>query len=156
MAIIDPRLGDTEDDRSSTKRHSMLSLAGNLLAEVSLPKLIVACILLIVLPGLMLGAAPLIASIWIMGVSAKLSAVLSGIWPVLLLSGFAIVGWFGGRPLFRLAESSFWSLNALVRSARLRAHARNLSPPCRGPSPGRSQQGDGASLRAAWRPRPDW
>ena len=32
----------------------MLSLAGNLLAEVSLPKLLVACTLLIVLPGLML------------------------------------------------------------------------------------------------------
>ncbi|MEA1833076.1 metallophosphoesterase [Methylobacterium durans] len=114
MTIIDPRLGDIEDDRSGTKKRSMLSLAGNLLAEVSLPKLIAACILLIVLPGLMLGAAPLIASIWIVSVSAKLSALLSGIWPILLLSGFAVVGWFGGRPLFRVAESSFWSLNALV------------------------------------------
>lgn len=92
----------------------MLSLAGNLLAEVSLPKLLVACTLLIVLPGLMLGAAPLILSIWILGVSAKLSALLSGVGPILLLSGFAAVGWFGGRPLFRLAEGSFWSLNALV------------------------------------------
>ena len=32
MPIINPRLGDVEDDRSSTKRRSMLSLAGNLLA----------------------------------------------------------------------------------------------------------------------------
>ena len=37
--VIDPRDGDVEDDASSTKRHSLLSLAGNLLAEISLPKL---------------------------------------------------------------------------------------------------------------------
>jgi 3',5'-cyclic AMP phosphodiesterase CpdA len=149
VAIIDPRLGDTEDDRSSTKRHSMLSLAGNLLAEVSLPKLIVACILLIVLPGLMLGAAPLIASIWIMGVSAKLSAVLSGIWPVLLLSGFAIVGWFGGRPLFRLAESSFWSLNALVVQPGYALTRETFRHLVEGLLPAGASRATVASLRAA-------
>ena len=40
--IVDPRLGDIEDDASSTKRRSMLSLAGSLLVEISLPKLILA------------------------------------------------------------------------------------------------------------------
>ena len=35
--IIDPRRGDVEDDASSTKQRSMLSLAGSLLAEISLP-----------------------------------------------------------------------------------------------------------------------
>src|SRR4051794_17715074 len=113
MPIINPRLGDIEDDGSSTKRRSMLSLAGNLLGEISLPKLVVAWTLLIGLPGLVLGASPLIVSVWITRVSSKLSAVLS-VWSALLLVGLAAVAWFGGRPLFRLAETSFWSLNALV------------------------------------------
>src|SRR4051794_4377694 len=99
---------------SSTERRSMLSLAGSLLAEISLAKLAVAWILLIGLPGLVLGASPLIVSVWIARVSSKLEALLSGVWPALLLVGLAAVAWFGGRPLFRLAETSFWSLNALV------------------------------------------
>ena len=33
--IVDPRHGDIEDDASSTKRRSMLSLAGSLLAEIT-------------------------------------------------------------------------------------------------------------------------
>ena len=36
--VIDPRGGDVEDDASSTKRRSLLSLAGSLLAEISLPE----------------------------------------------------------------------------------------------------------------------
>ena len=40
--LIDPRRGDVEDDASSTKRRSLLSLAGSLLSEVSLPKLALA------------------------------------------------------------------------------------------------------------------
>ena len=63
--IIDPRDGDIEDDASSTKRRSLFSLAGSLLAEISLPKLVVAWVLLIGLPGIMLGVAPLIVSLWI-------------------------------------------------------------------------------------------
>ncbi len=35
-------------------------------------------------------------------------------WPALLLAVVVALGWFGGRPLFRLAESSFWSLNSLA------------------------------------------
>jgi len=56
--LIDPRHGDIEDDASSTKRRSMLSLFGSLLVEISLPKLILAWTLLLVLPGLLLGLAP--------------------------------------------------------------------------------------------------
>lgn len=46
-AVIDPRRGDVEDDASSSKRRSLLSLAGSLLAEISLPKLAVAWFVLI-------------------------------------------------------------------------------------------------------------
>jgi hypothetical protein len=69
--LVDPGQGDIEEDASSTKRRSMFSLAGTLLAEISLPKLAAAWILLIGLPALFLGAAPLLISIWIAGVSYK-------------------------------------------------------------------------------------
>jgi len=111
--IIDPRDGDIEDDASSTKRRSLFSLAGSLLAEISLPKLAVAWTLLIGLPGVILGVAPLLVSLWIGTVSWKASVLLTGIWPVVLLLALVGLGWFAGLPLVRLIESSFWSLNAL-------------------------------------------
>ena len=48
--IIDPRRGDLEDDASSPKRRSLLSLAGSLLSEISFPKLITAWVLLLIAP----------------------------------------------------------------------------------------------------------
>ncbi len=111
---IDPRRGDIEDDASSTKRRSLLSLAGSLLAEISLPKLLVAFTLLMVVPGLMLGVAPIVAAIWFGKLSSKFATALAGFWPAILLVIVIVVGWFGGRPLFRLAENSFWSLNSLA------------------------------------------
>jgi hypothetical protein len=112
--VIDPREGDVEDDASSSKRRSMLSLAGTLLAEISLPKLLVAWTLLLVVPALTLGIAPIIASLWIDTFALKFTTALAGIWSLLLLLLIVAVGWFGGRRLFRLVESSFWSLNALA------------------------------------------
>ena len=112
--IIDPRNGDIEDDASSTKRRSLFSLAGSLLAEISLPKLLVAWTLLIGSPGLLLGAAPLLISIWIASVSSKAANIFTEIWPALLFAPLLALGWFGGRRLFRLAETSFWSLSALA------------------------------------------
>jgi Calcineurin-like phosphoesterase len=112
--FVDPRHGDIEDDGSSTKRRSLLSLAGSLLAEVSLPKLALAWLLLIVVPALMLGVAPLVASLWVRNVSAAIMSPLNRIWPVLILAILVVVGWFGGRTLYRLAESGFWSVNSLV------------------------------------------
>jgi hypothetical protein len=111
---IDPRRGDIEDDASSTKRRSILSLAGSLLAEISLPKLVVAFTLLMVVPGLILGVAPIVAAIWLGKLSSRFATALAGFWPAVVLAIVIIVGWFGGRPLFRLAESSFWSLNSLA------------------------------------------
>ncbi len=111
---MDPRRGDIEDDASSTKRRSLLSLAGSLLAEISLPKLAVAWAVLIVVPGLMLGAAPLLASFWLSKLSSTFAYALAGFWSAILLVIVVVAGWFGGRPLFRLAENSFWSLNSLA------------------------------------------
>jgi hypothetical protein len=112
--VIDPRGGDIEDDASSTKRRSLLSLAGSLLAEISLPKLALSWTMLFVVPGLLLGLSPLVASAWVSMVSRKITSPLLGIWPALLLLFLLALGLFGVRSLFRMAESSFWSLNSLA------------------------------------------
>jgi hypothetical protein len=70
--------------------------------------------LLIGFPGLLLGAAPLLVSIWIASILSKAAIVYTDVWPVLLLALLIAFGWLVGRPLLRLAESSFWSLNALA------------------------------------------
>lgn len=112
--IIDPRWGDAEDDASSTKRRTLISLAGSLLAEISLPKLIAAWLALIIFPAVLLGAAPLLASIWISTVSSKVATITTGLLPPLLLALLAAAAWFGSRPLWRVIETNFWSLNALA------------------------------------------
>src|SRR4029450_9670297 len=103
---MDPRRGDIEDDASSTKRRSLLSLAGSLLAEISLPKLAVAFAPLLGIPGLGLGTAPIVAAIWFSKLSSNLASALAGVWPAILLVIVIAVGWFGGRPLLRLGGAS--------------------------------------------------
>lgn len=112
--IVDPRQGDIEDDASSTKRRTLVSLAGSLLAEISLPKLFAAWAILIVLPALLLGAAPLLASIWFSTVSSKAATIYTGVLAPILVAILVVIGWFGGKPLWRLIEANFWSLNALA------------------------------------------
>jgi hypothetical protein len=112
--ILDPREGDAEDDASSTKRRTLVSLVGSLLAEISLPKLVAACATLIILPVLILGFAPLLASLWVGKVSANAATIFSGLWPPIVLAILIGLGWLAGKPLWRLAETNFWSLNALA------------------------------------------
>ena len=54
--LFDPRRGDAEDDVSSPKQRSLLAIAGSLLAEISLPKLLFALTFSILLPALLLGS----------------------------------------------------------------------------------------------------
>jgi hypothetical protein len=112
--IVDPRDGDVEDDASSTKSRSLLSLAGALLAEISLPKLLAAWVLLIVVPSLLLGVAPVVVSIWLAEVSGTVSAFQIEIWSLAILAALAALALFSSKRLFRLAEGSFWALNALA------------------------------------------
>jgi len=114
MSVIDPRRGDIEDDASSTKRRSMLSLAGSLLVEISLPKLIFAWAVLLVVPGLLLGLAPIVFAEWLTIVTDKITSLVLGLWSLLLLVGIIAVGWFGWRTLFRMTEKNFWALNSIV------------------------------------------
>lgn len=105
MSFADPREGDLEDDASSTSRHSLLGHATHMLLEISLPKLALAATMLLVLPALLLGAAPKLA-IWLTGEA----------WRGLSLLAFAAVAgvaaWLAGGSLFRVAERNFWALNA--------------------------------------------
>jgi hypothetical protein len=112
--LIDPRLGDVEDDASSTKQRSLLGVAGSLLAEVSLPKLAVAWGLLIVLPAILIGLAPLIVTAWVAALARKVTAPSGGMWALMALAVLIGLAWVGGRPLWRAAEQAFWSLNSLA------------------------------------------
>jgi hypothetical protein len=112
--LVDPRHGDIEDDASSTKSNSLLAMAGSLLGEISLAKLIVAWLILFIAPAMIVGIVPLIAAAWAGTLAGKLTPALIGIVPILLFAGLAALGWLFGKRLFRLVENGFWSLNALV------------------------------------------
>nr|WP_255569441.1 metallophosphoesterase [Neoroseomonas alba] len=112
MSFADPRQGDLEDDASSTSHHSLLGHASRMLLEISLPKLVLAATMLLVLPALLLGAMPKVV-VWLsdtawhgvarFGVAAALICFA-------LIAGF--VAWRWGRILFRVVERNFWALNA--------------------------------------------
>ncbi|MGE5261499.1 MAG: metallophosphoesterase family protein [Actinomycetota bacterium] len=112
--IIDPRKGDIEADASSTKKRSMLALAGGMLVEISWPKLIIAWALLLVVPGIVLGFIPIATTMWLRAISDNVVSPELGLWTIILLVVALVIAWLGWRPLFRLAETSFWSLNALL------------------------------------------
>jgi hypothetical protein len=111
--LLDPRRGDVEDDVASPKQRSLLAIAGSLLVEISLPKLLFAWTFSILLPALLLGLAPLVATAWLLKVS-KTAAQITGLGTALILLAVVGLGWIGWRPLWRTAEVNFWSLNALA------------------------------------------
>jgi calcineurin-like phosphoesterase family protein len=111
--LLDPREGDVEDDAASPGQRSLLAIAGSLLVEISLPKLLFAWTALLLLPAVLLGLAPLLASAWISILSEQI-LVLTEIGAALMLIAVVALGWFGWRPLLRIVETSFWSLNALA------------------------------------------
>jgi hypothetical protein len=67
--LIDPRQGDVEGDASSPRERSLLAITGSLLVEISLPKLLFAWTISLLLPAVLLGVAPLVASAWLATVS---------------------------------------------------------------------------------------
>jgi hypothetical protein len=70
--LVDPRWGDAGDDTASTKQRSLVSIAGTLLVEISLPKLLFAATVLLLLPAVVLGIAPLVATAWLTTISSHL------------------------------------------------------------------------------------
>jgi hypothetical protein len=111
--ILDPRRGDMENDQSATKQRSLLSIFGSLLAEISLPKLLFAWTLSILLPAVLLGLAPLALTAWI-GKSWIRLAEATGTGCVLVVLVSLSVAWLGWRPRFPVVEKNLWALNALA------------------------------------------
>jgi hypothetical protein len=111
--LFDPRQGDVEDDAASPGQRSLLAIAGSLLVEISLPKLLFAWTVSLLLPAVLLGLAPLVATAWLSSVSGHILA-LTEIGAALVLIVVVALGWIGWRPLLRIAEVNFWSLNALA------------------------------------------
>src|SRR6202163_3752739 len=112
-ALVDPRQGDVEDDAASPGQRSLLAIAGSLLVEISLPKLLFAWTVSLLLPAVLLGLTPLVATAWLATVSGHILAV-TEIGAALVLVVLVALGWIGWRPLLRIAEVNFWSLNALA------------------------------------------
>jgi hypothetical protein len=110
--LVDPRQGDVEDDAASPGQRSLLAITGSLLVEISLPKLLFAWAVSLVLPAILLGLAPLVATGWLVTMSGHLAP--TGIGAALVLVVVLALGWIGWRPLLHTVEVNFWSLNALA------------------------------------------
>lgn len=126
--LIDPRLGDVEDDASSPRARSMLAMAGAMLVEINLVKLALVITVMIFLPGVLLGLAPLVVTGWYALVTRGLATLESGVVPALTLLAVLAAAWFGGRPLYLAAERGFWSLFSVFEPgyALLREGLRHL------------------------------
>src|SRR6478735_3841328 len=72
LPLVDPRQGDIEDDAASPGQRSLLAIAGSLLVEISLPKLLFAWTVSLVLPAALLGLTPLVASAWLATLSGHI------------------------------------------------------------------------------------
>lgn len=113
VLLVDPREGDAENDIAATKQRSLFAIASGLLVEISLPKLLLAWTVSLTLPAMLLGLAPLVATGWAATATAQmryLTSIGAAVGVIIVLA----LGWIGWRPLFRMAEANFWSLNALA------------------------------------------
>ncbi|MDH6230378.1 hypothetical protein M2281_000950 [Mesorhizobium soli] len=147
--IIDPHLGDIEDDASSTKKRSLMAIAGSMLIEISLFKLAFAWVLLLLVPGLVLGLLPIAAGIWLQALTDRVLSPIDGVVPLAILLLVLAIGWYGGRAFLRLAEYSFWSLTSLVVQPGYGACREALRQFAERLLPANASQTTRATLRAA-------
>ena len=75
VPLVDPRQGDIEDDAASPGQKSLLAIAGRMLVEISLPKLLFAWTMSLLLPAALLGLAPLVATAWLSTLSTHVAAL---------------------------------------------------------------------------------
>src|ERR1700741_1293634 len=90
--LVDPRQGDVEDDAASPGQRSLLAIAGSLLVEISLPKLLFAWTVSLLLPAVLLGLTPLVVTAWLAKLSGRIQA-LTGIGAALVLVVIVALGW---------------------------------------------------------------
>ena len=126
--LIDPRNGDFESDASSSQSRSLWSIAGGMLAEISLPKLIVAWFVLLGLPALLLGAMPIVASIWINATTLTLVELTYGLVPLLLLIALAATALLGASPALPAGRAQLLVAELAGRAAGLCALSRGPEP----------------------------
>lgn len=112
--ILDPRTGDIEDDASSPHGRSLVALAGSMLVEINLFKLALVTGVMIVLPALLLGVAPLLATGWLRLLPRQSAEIVSDLAAGLTLVAALAAALLGGRALYRATERSFWSLVSVV------------------------------------------
>jgi hypothetical protein len=111
--IVDPREGDAEDDVAAMQSRSLAAIAGGMLSEINLIKLATTFAALVLAPAALLGLAPLVVTGWLASVSAEVRAVTTA-GSLLILAGLLAVAWWSWRPLLKLVETNFWSLNAVL------------------------------------------
>ncbi len=112
MSFTDPRDGDLDDDASSTSHHSLLRHASGMLLEISLPKLVIAALMLVILPAFLLGAAPKLAAWFAQAVWDRASQPGRILSLLVFVGAGGFVAWRWGRMLFAIVERNFWTLNA--------------------------------------------
>lgn len=112
--ILDPRKGDIEDDASSPHGRSLVALAGSMLVEINLLKLALVTGIMIVLPALLLGVAPLLATGWLRLLPRQSAELVSDLAAGLTLIAALAAALLGGRALYRATERSFWALVSVV------------------------------------------
>jgi hypothetical protein len=114
MSFADPRDGDLEDDASSTVSKTLLRHAASLLVEISLPKLLLAFGGLVVVPALVVGAAPIALAWYLRTVADKVSLGFHLSFGLLVLAAALFGAWRWGMRAVRYVEQSFWALNATL------------------------------------------
>lgn len=95
-----------------------------------------------------LGFVSLLVSAWVDKISATVRTPLDRVWPVLVFLALVAAGWIGGRALFRVAESNFWSMNSVAVEPAYIACRELLRHIVEGVLRGRRTQSQLAKLRA--------
>ena len=111
--LFDPRQGDAEDDRFKPQAEIVARDRGQLARRNQSAEACIGIDISILLPAILLGSAPLVTTIWFAKASRSV-AELTGLGTALMLAAVVGLGWIGWRPLWRIAEVNFWSLNALA------------------------------------------
>src|SRR6056297_367281 len=85
-----------------------------MLVEINLFKLALVTGIMIVLPALLLGVAPLLATGWLRLLPRQAAELVSDLAAGLTLIAALAAALLGGRALYRSTERSFWSLVSVV------------------------------------------
>ena len=81
--LIDPRLGRRGRTMPPARSGARCCRCSAACCRGSLPKLVLAWSMLIVLPGVLLGLTPLVVTAWLATLSGKIADPLNGLWPFL-------------------------------------------------------------------------